>query len=235
MPAVRDPILRSAPDDDAARRILFISPEAPSPPTWGFAIRVHHLARELAVCHQVSLLTYGVRGDGRDWDGMERTFAAVHRVAPPEALRNRRRSQVRSLRSGSSFQAASLGSTAMQHAIDDLTARDDYDIIQVESSHMTGFEFPRDRVLVLDEHNVEYELLRRVASTDRSIVRRLYHGLEQRKVKAEELRAWRRCDGCALTSAEDEETVLRESPSTPTRVVPNAVDLDGLRTFIGAC
>ena len=92
---------------------------------------------------------------------------------------------------------------------------------------MTGFEFPRDRVLVLDEHNVEYELLRRVASTDHSMIRRLYHGLEQRKVKAEELRAWRRCDGCAVTSAKDEETVHRESPSTPTRVVANAVDLDG--------
>jgi polysaccharide biosynthesis protein PslH len=154
-------------------------------------------------------------------------FSAVHRIAPPEALRNRRRSQLFSLWSPSSFHTGSLHSSAMQGAIDTLTALHGYDVIQVESSQMGGFDFPSDRVLVLDEHNVEYELLRRVATTDRSMTRRMYHGLEQRKVHAEELRAWRRCDGCAVTSAEYERTVHTESPSTATRVVPNAVDLEG--------
>src|SRR2546423_15672248 len=45
--------------DPSQRSILMVAPAWPYPPTWGFATRVYHLAKELAKRHRVSLLTYG--------------------------------------------------------------------------------------------------------------------------------------------------------------------------------
>jgi glycosyltransferase involved in cell wall biosynthesis len=114
----------------------------------------------------------------------------------------------------------------MQRALDDVTGRDGFDVIQVESSQMAGLTFPRGPLLVLDEHNVEHDLIRRVAAAERSLPRKLYQGIEYRKVRREEMGAWRRASGCVLTSVQDQEAVRAAAPATPTRVVPNGVDLD---------
>jgi glycosyltransferase involved in cell wall biosynthesis len=209
----------------ARRRILLLCPEPPAPPTWGFALRVYHLGRELARHHDVTLLTYDHGDPSRDWRGLENLFR-VERVEAPGTLRNKRRGQLRHLLSRHSFHLGSLLSPAMQHALDELTSRERFDIIQVESSQMSGFDFPAGPALVLDEHNVEHELLRRVAAVETSPPRRLYQGVEYRKVRREEVAAWRRADGCSVTSAQDEQSVREAAPTTPTRVVPNGVDLD---------
>ncbi|HXZ98790.1 MAG TPA: glycosyltransferase family 4 protein [Candidatus Binatia bacterium] len=209
----------------ARRRILLICPEPPAPPTWGFALRVYHLGRELARRHSVTLLTYAMGDESRDWRHLEELFT-VHRVPPPSALRSKRRAQLRSLLSRRSFHIGSLGSPAMQRAIDELNARQPFDVIQVESSQMSGFNFPRRPVLVLDAHNIEHDLFRRVAAVETSPPRRLYQSIEQRKLKREEAAAWCRANGCAVTSAEDERVVRQAAPGTPTRVVPNGVDLN---------
>jgi glycosyltransferase involved in cell wall biosynthesis len=114
----------------------------------------------------------------------------------------------------------------MQRAINELTAGERFDVIQVESSQMSGFDFPSGPTLVLDEHNVEHDLMRRVASVESSWLRRFYQGMEQRKVRDEEIAAWRLVDGCTVTSVQDERTVHEAAPATPTRVITNGVDLE---------
>src|SRR5437660_9036832 len=59
----------AAEDDRGPQRsILMVAPSWPFPPTWGFAVRVWHLARRLAARHRVTLLTYG----GRNATGEDR-------------------------------------------------------------------------------------------------------------------------------------------------------------------
>jgi len=220
------------------RRILMIWSQLPAPPDGGSDLRVHHLATQLARGHRVTLLAYGAAGDGRDWEGMARILDGVHRVSPPpdHALRRaggrrtgsliRRSRQLTSLGRRSSFHLQALRSGEMQRAIDRVVRSGGFDIIQVESSGMMGYEFPGSSPVVLDEHNIEYELLDRVAGIEASPLRRQFGRLEAAKVRREEQRFWSMVDGCVATSAVDEAAIRRACPSLPTAVVPNAVDTD---------
>lgn len=204
-------------------RILILCPEPPAPPTWGFALRVYHLARELRRHHDVTLLTYDTQDPTRDWHELASLFS-VHRVKGRTG--SRRAMQARSLVSRRSFHLSRYQTAEMQRAILDVSARGRFDIIQVESSQMFGFEFPDRAAVVIDEHNIEHDLVRRVAQLERSTARRTYLKLESRKVHREEVAAWRRADGCVLTSGNDEQKLHDEVPGARTRVVPNAVDLE---------
>jgi glycosyltransferase involved in cell wall biosynthesis len=99
-----------------------------------------------------------------------------------------------------------------------------FDVIQVESSQMCSYDFPAGVPLVLDEHNIEYELLARMEQGESSPLRRFYNGREHRTFRKLEQDLWRRVAGCALTSEREEQIVRAEAPGTPTAIVPNAVD-----------
>ncbi len=225
----RQPTPRDRVTPPSGRRLLVVCPEAPSPPTWGFALRVHHLVTQLAQRHRVTLIAYGTADDGRDWDGLRRTLDEVHRVTPPPALRSRRRYQLASLGGRSSFHLNALHSDAMQRELDRIAAGGSFDIIQVESSQMMCFEFPGHTPVVLDEHNIEYQLLDRVARIEASAARRLFGRVEAAKVRREERRAWRLADGCVATSVLDQAVIREARPELPTAVVPNAVDTEYFR------
>ena len=206
------------------RHILLLCPEAPAPPTWGFALRVYHLGRELARRHDVTLLTYDTGDSSRDWRHLEEMFR-VHRVVASDPARTKRARQLRSLLSRRSFHLGSLVTVPMQRALDELAGAERYDVIQVESSQLGGLTFPSGPALVLDEHNIEHDLLRRVAAVETAFPRRIYQSIEHRKVRREEIAAWRRARGCVVTSVQDGRSVHESAPDTPVRVVPNGVDL----------
>src|SRR5258708_40064458 len=68
-----------------SRSILIVTPSWPYPPTWGFAMRVYHLAKQLSARHRVSLLTYG--GGGFAQEPGSSIFESVPLVPPPGARR----------------------------------------------------------------------------------------------------------------------------------------------------
>jgi len=210
-------------------RILLLTPSLPYPPIWGFGIRVYQLIRELSRRHRVTLLTYG-----NENDPTERENAAVMRGVCTEVCLvplslppgGKRRMQALSLVSARSFQTASLLSPAMQTTLNRLLGENRFDIIQAESSQIAGFDFGRDVPLILDEHNLEYELLYRLYLGERSLGRRLYNWAEYQKFHREETECWRRADGCLLTSAREHTEVKRLLPDKPAMVIPNGVDIE---------
>jgi glycosyltransferase involved in cell wall biosynthesis len=103
-----------------------------------------------------------------------------------------------------------------------------YDFVQVESSAMASFDFGSTPI-VLDEHNLEYELLRRSNAVESSRIRRAFAATESRKVEREEVSTWNRVTGCVLTSEREEAIVKRAAPRVATAVVPNGVALDYFR------
>jgi hypothetical protein len=156
-------------------------------------MRVYHLARQLSRRHRVSLLTYGspevATAEGRS------IFESVHFVKPPPSARSKRRAQVRSLVSSRSHHYGGLRSREMESALGRLLSQQAFDIVQVESSQM-AFVAARSGVpTALDEHNVEYKLLQRLAAAESSPVRKAFGRLEAAKARPEELRAWARCEG----------------------------------------
>ena len=155
-------------------RILLVSPSVPSP-TWGFGTRVYQFLRLLSRRHEVSLLAYAQRGDEDKVTGLQTFCAGVYTILRSESTTTKRAVQARSLLSTTSYQWRNMYSRAMQRTLDELPARHRFDVIQLESSQLAGFEFDPRAVLVVDEHNIEYELLYRMFQTESSAVRRAYN------------------------------------------------------------
>lgn len=206
-------------------KILIVSPFLPYPANWGFAKRVFHLLEVLARRHELTLLTYSDR-DNPDHVQALRKYAAVQVVQAALSPVGKRLAQLASVASASSFQRRMMFSEPMQRAIDDVTRRERFDVIQIETSQMACFRFERDALLLLDEHNVEYELYYRVFRAEGSPARRLFNWLEYVKFKREEIAAWRGMSGCLVTSDREAAVIRATVPSTPVTVVPNAVDTD---------
>ena len=175
----------------------------------------------------MSLLTYEEPGEGDKVTALLKVCASVHTVPKrAETARHKRVAQLSSMFSRVSYQRRNLHSQALQDVLDGLTARERFDVIQVESSQMAGFDFDPRAVTVLDEHNIEYELLYRMYQTERSSVRRFYNWVEFTKFRHEEIGAWQRVSGVLSTSTREEEIIRDIVPRTPVLVAPNAVDVD---------
>lgn len=205
--------------------ILLLTPSLPYPPIWGFGIRVYQLIRELSRRHRVTLLTYGEEPSD-NVEAMRQVCADIQIVPVPGSHGGKRGAQLRSLFSPSSFQTSSLSTPAMQAALTRLLQTQKFDLIQVESSQMAGFDFGMQVPVVLDEHNLEYELLYRLYQGERSPGRRLYNWAEYVKFRREEQQCWRRAAACLLTSGREQEILRGLLPEKPTAVVPNGVDIE---------
>ena len=192
---------------------------------------MYQLVRELSRRHQVTLLTYGRENEtpgaeAANIAALRAVGAEVHVVPPPRPLGGKRGAQALSLLSPRSYQTASLRSSAMQDAVMRLLAGSAFDLVQVESSQMAAFDFGSNVPLVLDEHNLEYELLYRLYQGERAPGRRLYNWAEYVKFRREEQACWRQADACLLTSGREREILRGLLPDKPAVVVPNGVDIE---------
>jgi sugar transferase (PEP-CTERM/EpsH1 system associated) len=215
-------------------KILFVTPYLPTPPRFGGQRRMHGLMAELARRQEVSVLSFVEPGDEAvESTRATREYCAMVVTVPTAILNHRaiakRLSQLRSLLSVRSYESRIHQKREMQRALDGLLANHRFDVVQFEFSQMAGYEVkasPRSPRLCLDEHNIEYDVLRRTAGADVGVVRRVYNAVNWRKLRVEERRAWLRFDGCAVTSARDERLLASHAPGAKTAVVPNGVDID---------
>ena len=89
-----------------------------------------------------------------------------------------------------SYERLIYGHAAFQRALDRLVARCNFDVITAESVLLPAYSLPRTARLVLDEHNIEYDILWRTSSTERPSLRKLYSRVNYLKLRREERAAW---------------------------------------------
>src|SRR5947209_2225216 len=160
-----------------------MSPYVPAP-WFGFGTRVYELVRQLATRHVVTVLCPAAPEEEADVERLRSLGVKVHAVARPEPVRSARRlDQVVSLLSPLPFHVREHRTAAMQEATTSLIAAEQFDIVQLEGSQLCGFCFPGTACIVLDEHNIEYEVLQRMATGERTRVRRLFSAVEHRKFR----------------------------------------------------
>ncbi len=205
--------------------ILIVSPTLPYPPTWGFGIRVLQMIRLLARRHRVTLIAHA-EGDAAEGERGVREAGAVAVHTLPLPGGSKRRAQLQSLFQRRSFQRSSLHSPQMQALITQTLRSETFDLVQIESSQMAGFDFGDACPLILDEHNIEYELLDRMRQTERMLTRRVYNGAEFVKFRQEEQACWKRVAGCLFTSEREAAIAQKIAPNTPIHVAPNGVDIE---------
>jgi polysaccharide biosynthesis protein PslH len=206
--------------------VLIVSAQFPYPTRSGFSTRVYQLARQLAARHDVTLLSYALPHERSGVASLatQMSVRAVERKAMSPF--GKRAAQALTIGSTRPYYCREVYSKAMQQAIDDVCATEKFDVIQVESSFLYGFRFPRDSRLVIDEHNVESEVFRRMCEGERSLPRRAFNRLEYMRFRRFERACWTSADACVVTSEREVDSIRRWAPDTPVAVVPNAVDLD---------
>ena len=207
-------------------RILIVSPSLPYPFS-GFGTRVWQLSRYLAQRHSVTMLAYA-RTDETDSIPIVAEACSDLRVVSraPVGRIARRSSQLLMAASPLPYGALEQRSRTMQAALEELVAARPFDVIQLESSRLCALHLPKGAAVVIDEHNVEYELLQRMHEGERSRLRRFFNALEHAKFRRHEPRWWNEVSGVAVTSEREEPIVRGQAPGTLTAVVPNGVDLD---------
>jgi polysaccharide biosynthesis protein PslH len=219
--------------------VLFVTPFLPSPPTFGAQRRLHELISGVAASNDVSVLSL-VDPSESHADAIRATEEYCRRVVTvsnPTYHTGHARKRLRQLASlGSSHSYEWLGHSegSFRAALEQMLAHR-YDIVHFELAPMAGYASACDRapgtrpILCLDEHNIEYDIVRRTAAIEASPLRRAYSAIEWRKVRKEERYAWTHLDGCTVTSVRDQEMLLADEPSAHTAVVPNGVDVDFFR------
>ena len=128
-------------------------PFSPVQPDFGGALRVHHLLRQLAKRHQVTVLTYGTAEDAARIR-QEFDLPQVRAVAPTWKSTRRRLGQLFSTFTRHSFFQQSVASDAFGAELDELLKEQEFDVVQTECSHLGPFTLKTDALKILDTHNV---------------------------------------------------------------------------------
>jgi polysaccharide biosynthesis protein PslH len=219
-------------------RILFVTPFLPSPPRFGGQRRLDGLMRSLAKNHEVSVISFTATDEFK-LSSLEATRAYCKDVVIfPDmehvARRDKRLLQARSLVSLHSFEHLLVARRREFLArLQELVDSGRFDIVQVEFAQMAALRFrlPMERRFrtVLDEHNIEFDIVKRTADAEVSVARRLYSAIDWRKLKREEMSAWRWFDAVSVTSQRDAAILAELEPRTKVSVVPNGVDIELFR------
>jgi len=120
----------------------------------------------------------------------------------------------------------------MQQAIDRVLRAKRFDIVNLEFTflgHCDLRQAPSGEpapCLVVDSHNIDYDIARQYATGGGSLLRRLYAEANWRKLRREELGTYRDADGVYLCSVADQQRLLAEIPAPRTMVIPNAADVE---------
>jgi glycosyltransferase involved in cell wall biosynthesis len=140
--------------------------------------------------------------------------------------------QLRSLASTQSFERLRVTLPALQQTLDRVLRARRFDVVNLEFPYLGHYNLrqapPGERLpsLVVDSHEIAYDLARQFARASGNLGRRLYAGANWRKLRHEELGTYRDADGVYLCSAPDERRLLDQVPGVRTAVIPNAADVE---------
>jgi len=216
--------------------ILAVSQLPPSPPRFGAQARMHGVVSHLARHHDVTAVS--VIDDGFDTEECRRAMLEYCRevvlVPNPNGAdgASKRLGQLRSLFSGQSFERRLHSVAALQPALDRLLQRIRFDLVNVEFPYLAHLAYRQSPpgapppLVVLDAHEVAYDLARQLARRSASLARRIYGELNWRKLRREERAAFRTVDGIYACSSADEARILSDAPRARTAVIPNAADVE---------
>lgn len=217
-------------------KILYVSQMPASPPRFGAQARLHGLMTQLAQRHDITAVM--LVDDEFDIDecrvAMQAYCREVVLIKNPYGRDGfaKRLLQLRSLASTRSFERLRVVVPEMQQALDRVLRAQRFDIVNLEFTFLghcdlrqapAGAKIP---ALVVDSHNIDYDLARQYTRTGGSLLRRLYAEANWRKLRREELGTYGRADGVYLCSVADQQRLLDDIPTARTMVIPNAADVD---------
>lgn len=220
-------------------RVLCLSQIPPSPPGFGAQARIHGLMSQMGRRHDLTAVA--LVDEEFDAPACERAMREYCRevvlVENPAGRGGaaKRLLQLRSLAWWHSFERLRYSVPGLQEALDRTLGLEPFDVVIVEFHYLAHYRLRQapsgspPPVLVLDTHEIAYDLARQMSRGDSGPARRLYGSLNWRKLRREERAAFRGADGLCVCSVADERRLLADVPSAITAVIPNAADVESLQ------
>jgi polysaccharide biosynthesis protein PslH len=216
--------------------ILCVSQMPASPPRFGAQARMHGLMTELARHHDLTAVM--LVDDEFDIEECRAAMQAYCREVV--LIRNpygrdglaKRLVQLRSLVSTRSFERLRVMVPEMQQALDRVLRARRFDIVNLEFTFLGNSDLrqapagERPPRVVVDSHNIDYDIARQYARAGGNLVRRFYSEVNWRKLRREELATYGAADGVYLCSVADEQRLHDQIPAARTMVIPNAADVN---------
>jgi glycosyltransferase involved in cell wall biosynthesis len=209
-------------------RVLFITEFLPWPLNTGGRIRTYHILRQVALRHEVTLVTQKPPG-GPEAEEQIRALVSQLYSVPLKP-----RSFIRKTLAATAFLASARPYVAvyshyrevLARLISRLTGRESFDIVHLD--HLDAAVYlpncsPKAAVY-LDEHNYETSLLRSTRDKTSQSLLRWYLGSQLRKLARFERETLRAVDAVSVVSAQEAHMVAAVAPHTDQAVIPNGVD-----------
>jgi polysaccharide biosynthesis protein PslH len=211
-------------------KILFVSLSLPFPPIRGQRLRNYSLLRALARDgHQVSLISFGdTREAALAERGLSDACALLDVVAEPGLGGLRQYSgRLQALWVGVPYGALRIHSVAMMEAVRKRLAAECFDFIVCDDVYqMVNMPTPCPLPLVLNKHDITYEIVQRFLEYERNPLKLAYGRAEYRSLKRFENQACAKAAAVWPCSERDRGLLAPHSPRTNFAVVPNVVDVD---------
>ncbi|MFI5253713.1 MAG: glycosyltransferase [Bacteroidota bacterium] len=205
-------------------KILYLMPRSPEPATYGAQLRVHYLLQRLAYHNEVTVACFGDAGDAEKISSaIKIPPERVYVLPKPWGARHRRLGQLYAHVSNMSFLQLASCSVKMQQTIDQILAKDNFDIVFEEFAMMGWYSLKTNALKVLDAHNVENDNFRRIAQ-HAGLFKKWHYNHEYKHLFEEERRAYRKQDLLFVTSTRDKEIIDEFASEVPKVVLPNGVD-----------
>jgi len=124
---------------------------------------------------------------------------------------------------------------ALQQELDRVLGSQRYDVVFVNLPYLAHYHLRRSPpgtpapAIVIDSHDVGYDLARQVAASSAPLGQRLHAQFNWRKLAREELAAYNDADGVCVCSTADQKRLAADAPSATTCVIPNAADVEHLK------
>lgn len=183
------------------------------------------LLRALCEAHRVTLVivTDDPAVAAREGAALDAELEALHIVGAPLS-RYKRAWQLASPALRQPSVTLRFSPPRAGRAIRALLAAERFDAVVYQSVIVANHRLPPGPIVVIDEHNVEYELLERSVLQARSTSRRIHYALEAEALKRVELALLSRADLVSVTSEREREMLGALLPGASVVVTPNGVD-----------
>lgn len=200
--------------------VLFLTQLLPYPLVGGQKIRAYYMLRQLALNHDVTLVSF-TREDDRveDIDHLRDLCTAVYTIPMQRSMVKNIQAVLESLLKGKSIVITRDQLPAMHVCLRKLVMETEFDVIHADQTAMAQYAlFAQEAAtnkprIVLDQHNALYLVVARQARHERGRLQRLLWRWEAKRLVAYEADICRRFDHVITVTQEDKEALLCLYPS----------------------
>lgn len=122
---------------------------------------------------------------------------------------------------------------ALRSELSAIVSREHFDAVVLSHLLMADVSLPEDTVVIADSHNVEFDVLRRIARARGSPVRRAYATVQGAATKRAEARCGLRVHSLLATSGRDK-ALFQHELGLAAVVIPNGIDLSEFQRVVAS-